>query len=210
MIFVIAPLVQERQTQRQWLIRALVYALALVVTVVLFNTLLAWAAAGLQRWLGLTSAGHYLLMALAGGMALLYSLNEIDLLRLPLPALAIQVPRSWATAGLYRGAAIYGAALGGAGFITYLPFASYHTLLLWNLAVAVPLYGAGLGLLYGVARVLPVFGREVRGAPIDALVGWKEWLYSRIAVWHLLNALVLGLFGGYVVVMAIQALGILT
>ncbi len=206
MIFVIAPLVQERQTQRQWLIRALVYAISLVVTVVVFNTLLAWAAGWVQRTLGLPSAGQVVLMLLVGSFALLYSLNEIDLLHLPLPALAIQVPRSWATAGLYRGAAIYGAALGGAGFITYLPFASYHTMLLWNLSVAIPLYGAALGLLYGAARVLPVFGDAVRGAPINALVSWKDWLYSRIAVWHLLNALVLGLFGGYVVVMAIQAL----
>lgn len=206
MIFVIAPLVQERQTQRQWLIRTLVYAISLVVTVALFNTLLAWLAAGLQHWLGLADSGRFLLMTLVGGFALLYSLYEIGLLRLPLPALAIQVPRSWATTGLYRGAAIYGAALGGAGFITYLPFASYHTMLLWNLVIAVPLYGTVLGLLYGVARILPVFGREVRGAPINALVGWKEWLYSRISVWHLLNALVLSLFGGYVVVMAIQAL----
>lgn len=206
MVFVIAPLVQERQTQRQWLIRSLVYAVSLVVTVVLFNTLLAGAAAWVQRQLNIPGTALYLVMAVVGGFALLYSLNEIDLVHLPLPALAIQVPRSWATAGLYRGAAIYGAALGGAGFITYLPFASYHTMLLWNLVVAVPLYGAFLGLLYGIARVLPVFGNQVRGAPINTLVSWKEWLYARISVWHLLNALVLGLFGGYVIVMAIQAL----
>ena len=52
MIFVIAPLVQERQTARQWLIRAVIYAVALVTTVILFNTLLALAAQRVQMTLG--------------------------------------------------------------------------------------------------------------------------------------------------------------
>ncbi|QLQ04835.1 MAG: hypothetical protein HZY76_01115 [Anaerolineae bacterium] len=182
----------------------LVYALSLVVTVVLFNTLLAWAAAGLQRWLSLPSAVHYLLMALVGGFALLYSLNEIGLLNLPLPALAIQVPRSWATIGLYRGAAIYGAALGARASLLTCP--SHPTTRCccgtwpWPSPSTGPRWACCTG-----SRVLPVFGDEVHGAPINDLVDWKEKLYSRISVWHLLNALVLA-FGGYVVTMAIQAL----
>ena len=204
MIFVIAPLVQERQTARQWLIRAVIYAVALVTTVILFNTLLALAAQRVQMTLGAPPSGWSGAFVLVGALALLYSANEIGLLSLPLPALAIQVPRQWATYGLYRGAAIYGAALGGAGFITYLPFASYHAMLLWNLARGLPWYGALLGLLYGLARVTPVFNGALRQQPIQALVRWKEWLYAKLSVWHLLNALTLSFFGAFVVVMALR------
>ena len=143
-------------------------------------------------------------LIVVGALALLYSTSEIGLLSLPLPALAIQVPRQWATYGLYRGAAIYGAALGGAGFITYLPFASYHAMLLWNLVLGLPWYGALLGLLYGLARVTPIFSTAVRGQPIQTLVRWKEWLYAKISVWHLFNALTLSFFGAFVVVMALR------
>lgn len=204
MIFVIAPLVQERQTTRQWLIRAAIYAAALVATVILFNTLLAAAAQRVQLALAAGPLFRAGALALVGALALLYSANEIGLVSLPLPALAIQVPRQWATYGLYRGAAIYGAALGGAGFITYLPFASYHAMLLWNLALGLPWYGALLGFLYGLARVTPVFSAAVRQQPIQALVRWKERLYAKISVWHLFNALTLSFFGAFVLVMALR------
>ncbi len=116
------------------------------------------AAAGLLG--GLLAAGglgfsQRLSSALVLGIAaLVASLIELKILPLSAPYRKWQVPRDWpARYGRTVGYGMWGGAL-GVGVLSYIPFASYHVLLIWMFLSGSVLAGIQAGFAYGLGRFL--------------------------------------------------------
>jgi hypothetical protein len=155
MAFGLEPLV------RGWGIRK-----GLVIVTFLGSMVLAAMILGATLgWLGepllLGETARALLVLGASALALLV---ELRLVSFGAPYRHWQVPRDWpGRFGMFRGYALWGAAL-GVGVISYVPFASYHVLLVWMLASGGAVAGAVMGAAYGVGRGLASLAPAVAAA----------------------------------------------
>jgi hypothetical protein len=188
MIFVITPLVKEAQRGRAWT-RLLTYCSALLVSSILVGILLGWVGHySFRRWNFATT--------FLACIAVLLSAREFGALRLPLPSSDWRVPRQWLRFGYFRGAFVYGLAL-GLGFLTRAPFATYHIMLIWILAVGDPAYGATLGLSYAAGRMSSVVGASLL-RPLRATTNQTraaQVAFDNNGIVHAINGFVLGAFG---------------
>jgi hypothetical protein len=113
-----------------------------------------------------------------GLLAIAYAASDVDLLRMPRPALSKAVPITWwRWWGPYRAALAYGAAL-GIGVMTRVPFGAFYVLCTWCVLKGNPVYGALLFGSYGMIRALVLFpiswGLNCSRTPIT------EWASSPI------------------------------
>ncbi len=91
-----------------------------------------------------------------GGIAVLalgYSLHEVAIIRLPTLEIRWQVPAHWRLYGKPVQLLLYGLVLGAEVF-TFIPYTSFYLLLLLEASLGTA-GGAGLGLVYGLARLTP-------------------------------------------------------
>lgn len=167
---------------------------ALSMTAAGLTTGLAFAAAGAgvsALWPGMT-----LPLAIALGVAaLVYSLHELELLRLPVPGPGWQTPNEWVRGGFYRSAIIFGGTV-GFGVFTRVPFATLPILLAWIFVSGNILYGVTAGLVYGAARALSIYSSAWTRAP-EEVADLNQRLMQFAPLAHLASSLALATFGAY-------------
>lgn len=181
MIFVIMPLVQGTTSL---LPRALAYTSAVVIT--------GTALFGAIAVVGTPLAGGVTQAWVVAAFALLCVFRELNLISLPLPSRAWQVPRHWMRAGAYRSALAYGAVM-GVGFLTRAPFATYHVAVIWAFLSGSLLHGAYVGLAFGVGRAMTLLLPRLVPArdPGTPELARSQFLLHRPAIVHLANAIAL-------------------
>jgi hypothetical protein len=196
MIFVIVPLGKEASHIANWVWRVIMYTAATTVGAALLALVLG--AAGRALHILLPAVAYQWVVALFGVLALVFALKELNIIKLPSWQVGWQVPASWMHPSRTFGNTLYGIVL-GTGIFTYIPFASFYLLLMWEMAAgAVSLQAAVLlGLIYGFARGVPavVGGISIlRGSyPLPV----SEWLIERLGWWHAINGLLLLVIGGF-------------
>ncbi|MEO8287864.1 MAG: hypothetical protein ABI670_15655 [Chloroflexota bacterium] len=195
MIFVIVPLGKAAPQVINWLWRVFMYTAGSTVGAALLALLLGYVGLGLHRvlpWFTNTWA-----VVVLGVAALIFALKELNIVKLPALQIGWQVPASWMRPSRVLGNTLYGIVL-GAGIFTFIPFASFYLLLMWEIAAgAVSLQSAVLlGMIYGAARgATAILGgiSVLRGAyPVDL----SQWLIGHLGWWHAVNAFVLLLIAG--------------
>ncbi len=196
MIFVIVPLGKQASHIAIWVWRVIMYTAATTVGAALLALVLG--AAGRALHILLPAVAYQWVVALFGVLALVFALKELNIIKLPSWQVGWQVPASWMHPSRTFGNTLYGIVL-GTGIFTYIPFASFYLLLMWEMAAgAVSLQAAVLlGLIYGFARGVPavVGGISIlRGSyPLPV----SEWLIERLGWWHAINGLLLLVIGGF-------------
>lgn len=133
---------------------------------------------GTLAWVGRPLTGSHTVPILIAS-ALVGILLEVKVLPLALPYRNWLVPRDWPSRfGRPGGYALWGAVL-GVGVVSYIPFVSYHVLLVCLLLAGGPADGAILGALYGLGRsaasIVPAMAaarhpdrrRNLAGAALD-------------------------------------------
>lgn len=195
MIFVIVPLGKEAPQVANWIWRLFMYTAGAAVGASLLALLLGLAGQGLHAIL--PGVGYAWATGILGAFAIIFALKELNIIRIPTPQIGWQVPASWMRPGRLFGNTLYGIVL-GAGVFTFIPFAGFYLLLMWEMAAgAVSLQAAVLlGMIYGVARgVTAVMGgvSVLRG---EYPVPLSQWLLNHLGWWHAINGLVLLLVGG--------------
>jgi hypothetical protein len=196
MIFVIVPLGKEAPQVINWLWRVFMYTAGATVGAALMALLLGGVGQGLHAllpWFSYTWA-----VAILGVFALIFALIELNILRIRTPQVGWQVPASWMRPSRVLGNTLYGIVL-GAGIFTFIPFASFYLLLMWEVvAGAVSLQAAVLlGMVYGVSRgVTSIMGgiSVLRG---EYPVPLSQWLLDHLGWWHAINGLVLLFVAGF-------------
>ena len=90
------------------------------------------------------------------------------------------------------GNTLYGIVL-GAGVFTFIPFASFYLLLLWEISAgAVSLQAAlTLGAIYGFFRGLPAVMGGISVLRGEYPLGITDWLIPQLGLWHAINAVAL-------------------
>ena len=194
MIFVIVPLGKAAKDVLNWLIQVSVYILASTAGGALVG--LALAALGSVVYMVVPGPTAAWPVVLAGLLALLYGLHEAQILRLPQPERAWQVPNAWIRRWPIGGTALFGLIL-GTGLFTFIPFTNYYVVLAWEAGTGSLLLGAALGAAYGLFRGLPVL---VGGTllllnkhPLD----FNMWLIGHITAWHRASATLLLAVAGF-------------
>lgn len=158
------------------------------------------AVGGLLMFLTPVRLSGFHVLVVVGAGAVIYSLREAGLFRVPAPHTYRQVPAKWRLQLSARRLALaYGLEL-GAGLTTHATVTTFYVAVCWVLLVGDPFVGAVVMTAYGLGRAAPIFligrGRtssDDRSRLFDALVNWKP-------VVHFVNGLALGFAGACVLV----------
>lgn len=133
-----------------------------------------------------------------GVVTLLYALSEVGFISLPVPGRSWQVPADWVREGFYRSAVIFGGTV-GFGVFTRVPYASFPIMLAWLLISGNVIYGALVGLVYGVCRAASIYS-SASIPDTEALVNWNQKIMAMIPSVHRLSGLALAAFAAYLIV----------
>jgi hypothetical protein len=195
MIFVIVPLGKGTKDIVQWVVRVILYTLGSMLGAAMLA--LGLGLVGISIAAVLPAIGYGWVTALFGVLALLFALKELNIIKLPSLQVGWQVPQSWMRPSRTLGNTLYGIVL-GAGIFTFIPFASFYLLLMWEVAAGAASLQAAvtLGLIYGFFRGIPavVGGISVLRGQYPLPV--SDWLMSHLGLWHAINGLALLLVGG--------------
>lgn len=190
MILVILPLGKEAKDVWNWVFRVFMYACATTVGASLMALTLGLVGQGLHNLF--PGIGYEWAVGFLGVASVVFALKELNIIKLWTPQHEWQVPKSWQKRSRVFGQTAYGLVL-GAGIFTYIPFASFFTLLgLEVVAGAFDLRAAVLiGFVYGLVRgVMAVMGgiSMLRDKyPLDL----SNWLIGHLGWWHAINGLAL-------------------
>ncbi len=199
MIATITPLPWEahtlRLTARVWRWAA-AYGVGLVAGTTTVG-LMAGTVGTVVRGIVLGRAGLTpLWIVVVAVIAVAYGLREVNVLRLPVPEMAWQVPAIWIRYGRTAQAFLFGIAL-GVEFLTFMPYATFYVLLLFEATLGVK-GGVLLGGVYGVARLIPTVGGIVvsycRRRSTKYMTDWIMSVRTR-DVFHRVNGLALLVVG---------------
>ena len=195
MIFVIVPLGKGPREVSSWVARVILYTLGSMLGATLMSLVLGLAGIGLGAIL--PPIGYGWVTALFGVVALLFALKELNIIRLPALQVGWQVPASWMRPSRALGNTLYGIVL-GAGIFTFIPFASFYLLLMWEVAAGAASLQAAitLGMIYGFFRGLPAVLGGISVLRGEYPLPVSEWLISHLGLWHAINGLALLLVGG--------------
>jgi|SRR5687768_10714190 len=196
MIFVIVPLGEEAKDKLYWVVRVIMYTAGSMVGASLMALLLGYAGQGIRALFPGISVGW--VVGFLGVTALVFALQELGFIKLPMPQVGWQVPKSWQKSSRLTGNTLYGIVL-GAGIFTYIPFASFYLLLMWYMAAgAVSLQAAVLlGMAYGLFRGIPAIVGGVSVLRGVYPVPVTNWLLDHLRWWHLINGLALIVVGSF-------------
>jgi hypothetical protein len=134
MIFVIVPLGEAAKDRLYWAVRAISYTLGAMVGASLLALLLGWVGQGIHALFPGLQAGW--VIAVLGVMALIFALNELEIIKLPNPERGWLVPKEWQRSSRLTGNTLYGIVL-GAGIFTFIPFSGFYLLLMWEIAAGI-------------------------------------------------------------------------
>jgi hypothetical protein len=192
---VIVPLGKGTKDVVWWIIRVILYTLGSTLGAALLALLLGLAGMGLGAVL--PNIGYGWVTALFGVLALVFALKELNIIKLPALQIGWQVPQSWMRPSRTLGNTLYGIVL-GAGIFTFIPFASFYLLLMWEVAAGAASLQAAvmLGVIYGFFRGLPAVAGGISILRGQYPLPVSDWLLSHLGLWHAINGLVLLLVGG--------------
>ena len=195
MIFVIVPLGKEAPQVINWLWRVFMYTAGSIVGAALLALVLGWIGQLLNTLLPWVS--YTWVVAIMGVCAFIFALKELNIIRFWTPQIGWQVPASWMRGSRVVGNTLYGLVL-GAGILTFIPFASFYLLLMWEVSAgAVSLQSAVLlGMIYGAARGITAIMGGISVLRGEYPVALSQWLLGHLGWWHAINGLVLLLIAG--------------
>ncbi len=190
MIFVIVPLGKGTRETVNWVIRVIFYTIGSTFGAAALALLLGLVGMGLGAIL--PDIGYGWVTALFGGLALICALKELNILHLPTLQIGWQVPQSWMRPSRTLGNTLYGIVL-GAGIFTFIPFASFYLLLMWEVAMGGASLQAAvtLGIIYGFFRGLPAIVGGISVLRGQYPLPISDWLIAHLGLWHAINGLVL-------------------
>jgi hypothetical protein len=140
-----------------------------------------------------------------GVLAMLYGLHEAQILHLPQPEQAWQVPNAWMRRWPIRGTALFGLIL-GTGLFTFIPFTSYYVVLAWEAGTGSLVLGTALGAAYGLLRGLPALvGGTLLFLNKHPLV-FNMWLIGHMTAWHRTTGAILLAVAGFLLGSLLQSL----
>lgn len=190
MIFVIVPLGKGPADVTKWVIRVILYTLGSMLGAALLAALLGLLGMGLGAIL--PNIGYGWLTLLFGVAAFIFALKELNIVKLPELQIGWQVPQSWMKPSRTLGNTLYGIVL-GAGIFTFIPFASFYLLLMWEVAVGgVSLqFAITLGLIYGFFRGVPAVLGGISILRGQYPLPISDWLIAHLGLWHAINGIAL-------------------
>jgi hypothetical protein len=196
MILVIVPLGKEANEVLYWLARVAMYTAASIVGAALMALVLGLVGQGLHALLPGISVEWAVLVL--GVLSFVFALHELKVIKLPTVQMGWQVPKSWQRSSRLVGNTLYGFVL-GMGIWTFIPFASFYLVLLWELvAGAYSLQAAVLiGMVYGAARGIPAIVGGISMLRGEYPLPVSNWLIEHLGWWHAINAFALLVVGGF-------------
>jgi hypothetical protein len=174
MIPSITPVVYGSHRKPKWLVAILLFSLCASLGSAAVGAAVALLGTGVRLALGVSAVAGWLGF---GVVALLYSLHELKLLRLPRPQRNWQVPSGWRvklhpwlTAGLYG-------LLLGFGVLTRISVSTFYLFLLWALLVGDIRQVIPVAAIFGAAQGLPLFiaGWKVDSCDDAYRIGSRSW-----------------------------------
>lgn len=183
--FVIVPLAAKAERPSKGLGIAAVFGLGLSVTLALYGVVTAL----LGGYFGLDQFTRAMFV-IAGTMALVFALTELDLLRIPLPVFTHSMP-NWITGG-YGKSFLLGMFLGNAG--VGCPNPAFYVMLTYIASIGSAATGAWLGLVHGLGRATPLILLVLLTLLGMKSIRWMVNISKRIHVWTGAALVVAGAF----------------
>jgi|SRR5215203_5639182 len=196
MIFVIVPLGKGTKDVTNWVIRVILYTLGSMFGAALLAALLGYAGIALRSIM--PNIGYGWITLLFGIAAFIFALKELNIIKLPELQVGWQVPQSWMRPSRTLGNTLYGIVL-GAGIFTFIPFASFYLLLMWEVAAGAASIEAAvtLGLIYGFFRGVPAVLGGISILRGQYPLPISDWLIAHLGLWHAINGIALLLVSSF-------------
>lgn len=192
LVFVIVPLAirqgADETTGEQNLARSLgiavAFALGIAVTLAIYGVVTAF----LGEYLGLDQFTR-VMFVIAGAMAVIFALTELNLLRIPLPVFTHNIP-AW-TQGYGKSFAL-GLFLGNAGI--GCPNPAFYVLLTYIASTGSVLTGGWLGLVHGLGRAAPLILLVLLALLGMKSIQWISKISGKVHIWTGAALVVVGAF----------------
>ncbi|MCH7882876.1 cytochrome C biogenesis protein [Patescibacteria group bacterium] len=183
--FVIIPLAVKEKKLQKALGIAVAFGFGLAVTLALYGI----ATAFLGGYFGLDQFTR-VMFVIAGSMALLFALTELDLFRIPLPVFTHRVP-AWIMQG-YAKTFLLGMFLGNAGI--GCPNPAFYVLLTYIASTGSMAVGGWLGLVHGLGRATPLIFLVVLTLLGMKSIQWMSKVSGKINLWTGTALVIVGAF----------------
>lgn len=181
--FIIVPLAMKERPGKGLGI-AIAFGLGLSVTLALYGIVTAF----LGEYFGLDQFTRVMFM-IAGAMALIFALTELNLLKIPLPVFTHSIP-AW-TQG-YGKSFLLGLFLGNAGI--GCPNPAFYVLLTYIASTGSAVTGGWLGLAHGLGRATPLIFLVLLALLGMKSIQWMSKVSGKIHVWTGAALVVVGAF----------------
>jgi len=182
--FIIVPLAAKEENAGRGLGIAIAFGLGLSVTIALYGIVTAF----LGGYFGLDQFTR-VMFVIAGAMALLFALTELNLLKIPLPVFTHRVP-AW-TSG-YGKSFILGLFLGNAGI--GCPNPAFYVLLTYIASTGSVVAGGWLGLVHGLGRAVPLIFLALLALIGIKSIQWMSSVSNKINIWMGVGLVIAGAF----------------
>lgn len=169
--FVIVPIAAKAQRPGKALGLAFAFGLGLALTLLVYGVITAVAG----DYFGLDQFTRAMFIV-AGLMALLFGLSELNLVRVPLPTFTHRVP-NWISQG-YGKTLLLGMFLGNVGI--GCPNPAFYVLLTYIASTGEIATGAWLGLVHGLGRAVPLIFLVVLAVLGIQTAGWLTAVSKKI------------------------------
>lgn len=171
--FIIVPLAAKEKNPAKGLGIAIAFGIGLSVTLALYGIVTAF----LGGYFGLDQFTRVMFI-IAGVMALLFALTELNLFKIPLPVFSHRIP-NW-TQG-YGKSFFLGLLLGNAGI--GCPNPAFYVLLTYIASTGSAVTGGWLGLVHGLGRAAPLIFLVLLTLLGMKSIQWMSKVSEKIHVW---------------------------
>lgn len=182
--FIIIPLAAKEKTPAKGLGIVIAFGLGLSVTLALYGIVTAF----LGGWFGLDQFTRAMFVV-AGAMALIFALTELNLFRIPLPVFTHIIP-AW-TQG-YSKSFLLGLFLGNAGI--GCPNPAFYVLLTYIASTGSAISGGWLGFVHGLGRATPLIFLVLLAFLGMKNIQWMSRVSGKIHIWTGAGLVIAGAF----------------
>ncbi len=182
--FIIVPLAAKETNAGKGLGIAVAFGLGLSVTLALYGIVTAF----LGSYFGLDQFTRAMFV-IAGAMALIFALTELNLLKIPLPVFTHRIP-AW-TEG-YGKSFLLGLFLGNAGI--GCPNPAFYVLLTYIAGTGSAITGGWLGLVHGLGRATPLIFLVLLTLLGMKSIQWMGKVSGKIHIWMGAGLVIAGAF----------------
>lgn len=185
MIYVIRPSGGRLSDWFSWIYQTFLYTIAAVIS----SSFTGFIAGILGKITGMSSLSKGVLIV--GIVSVLYGLNELGAIKLPMPQRKWQVPVSWIIQRKYFGSFLYGLTI-GAGYLTYITYSGFYIWILLTFVLGDPLKGALFGAIYGFGRCITlIIGGFVLHKNETAIASFSQLVFIKAGIWHKISGILL-------------------